>query len=81
VRGRMLWFNETRGDGAIECEDGQSYEVSAADFVTAPPVGRCAGREVTFEAARTGRRAVEVRMVEDDIPRRARARRAMRGSP
>ena len=39
----MRWFNETRGDGMIECEDGEGYQVLAADFVTAPPVGRCAG--------------------------------------
>ena len=48
--GRMRWFNELRGDGMIECEDGEAYQVFAADFVTAPPVGRCAGIEVTFRA-------------------------------
>ena len=43
----------------IECEDGEGYQVLAADFVTAPPVGRCAGIEVTFRAGEPGH-AVEV---------------------
>ena len=43
----------------IECEDGEAYQVLAADFVTAPPVGRCAGIEVTFRAGEPGH-AVEV---------------------
>ena len=43
ARRRMRWFNEDRGDGMIECDDGEPYQVLAADFVTAPPVGRCAG--------------------------------------
>jgi hypothetical protein len=80
VLGKMRWFNEARGDGMIECEDGEPYQVLAADFVTAPPVGRCAGVEVTFRAAEPGR-AVDVALSEDDIPRRARLRshRVMRG--
>ena len=78
--GRMRWFNETRGDGMIECEDGEPYQVLAADFVTAPPVGRCAGIEVRFRAAEPGR-AIEVTLSEEDVPRRARLRshRVMRG--
>jgi hypothetical protein len=78
--GRMRWFNETRGDGMIECEDGEPYQVLAADFVTAPPVGRCAGIEVRFRAAEPGH-AVEVTLNEEDVPRRARLRshRVMRG--
>ena len=76
----MRWFNETRGDGMIECEDGEAYQVLAADFVTAPPVGRCAGIEVTFRAAEPGR-AVDVALSDEDAPRRARLRshRVMRG--
>jgi hypothetical protein len=80
VLGRMRWFNEMRGDGMIQCEDGEPYQVLAADFVTAPPVGRCAGVEVTFRAAEPGH-AVDVALSEDDVPRRARLRshRVMRG--
>ena len=77
----MRWFNEVRGDGMIECEDGEPYQVLAADFVTAPPVGRCAGIEVTFLAGDPGQ-AVQVAWSPDDVPaRRARLRshRVMRG--
>ena len=77
----MRWFNEDRGDGMIECADGEPYQVHAADFVTAPPVGRCAGVEVTFRAAEPGH-AVEVVVLSDDgATRRARLRshRVMRG--
>ena len=52
----MRWFNEVRGDGMIECEDGEPYQVLAADFVTAPPVGRCAGIEVSFPRRGAGAR-------------------------
>lgn len=78
--GRMRWFNEERGDGMLECEDGEPYQVLAADFITAPPVGRCAGVEVTFRAAEPGH-AVDVALSEEDVPRRARLRshRVMRG--
>lgn len=79
--GRMRWFNEVRGDGMIESEDGEPYEVLAADFVTAPPVGRCAGIEVTFRAEDPGH-AIEVTLSEEGVPaRRARLRshRVMRG--
>lgn len=78
--GRMRWFNETRGDGVIECEDGDPYQVLAADFVVAPPVGRCAGTEVTFQTSSTGR-ATDVKLIEADAPRRARLHsHRMRGS-
>ena len=78
--GKMRWFNETRGDGMIECEDGEPYQVLAADFVTAPPIGRCAGVEVTFRAAEPGH-AVDVVVSEENDSRRARLRshRVMRG--
>ena len=79
--GRMRWFNETRGDGMIECENGDPYQVLAADFVAAPPVGRCAGIEVTFQTADPGH-AIEVTLSEEGLPaRRARLRshRVMRG--
>ena len=77
----MRWFNETRGDGMIECEDGDGYQVLAADFVTAPPVGRCAGLEVTFRAAEPGHAVEVVLLGEEGATRRARLRshRVMRG--
>ena len=76
----MRWFNELRGDGMIEGEDGESYQVLAADFVAAPPVGRCAGVAVTFRTAEAGR-AAEVVVTDESVSRRARLRshRVMRG--
>ena len=82
MNGRMRWFNEIRGDGMIEIEDGDGYQVLAADFVAAPPVGRCAGLEVTFRPNEAGR-AVEVALLnEEGNPRRARLRshRVMRST-
>ena len=69
----MRWFNELRGDGAIESDDGESYTVLAADFVGAPPVGRCAGLEVVVQVDETSR-ATEVTVSEHAEPRRARLR-------
>jgi hypothetical protein len=81
MNGRMRWFNELRGDGMIEGEDGDAYQVLAAGFVGAPPVGRCAGLEVTFRAGGPGQ-AVEVAVNDGVDPRRARLRshRVMRST-
>jgi hypothetical protein len=72
VQGQLRWFNEERGDGVIESEDGVRYTVLANDFRVAPPVGRCAGLEVVFSAADD--RATEVTLLEYADPRRARLR-------
>jgi hypothetical protein len=69
----MRWFNELRGDGVIESDEGDPYTVLAADFVGSPPVGRCAGLEVVFQAAETSQ-ATEVTLLEQANPRRARLR-------
>ena len=72
MRGHMKWFNEERGDGLIESEDGDAYTVSTADFVVAAPVGRCAGMEVLFDP--DGTQATAVTLTEQSDPRRARIR-------
>ena len=69
----MAWFNESRGDGLIRDANGATYEVASDGFVGSPPVGRCAGKAVTFETDAEGR-AVNVLLTEDDAPRRARMR-------
>jgi hypothetical protein len=83
VNGTMIWFHEERGEGFLRAEDGERLPVDVEGFVgRAAPVGRCAGLAVTFTVAeRDGeRRAVDVSLVESDIPRRARRRASgMRG--
>jgi hypothetical protein len=72
MQGQLRWFNEERGDGVIESEDGVRYTVLASDFRVAPPVGRCAGLEVVFSADEG--RAIEVTLLTYADPRRARLR-------
>jgi hypothetical protein len=83
VNGTMIWFHEERGEGFLRAEDGERLPVDVDGFVgRAAPVGRCAGLPVTFTVAeRDGvRDAVDVSLVENDIPRRARRRASgMRG--
>ena len=75
----MLWFNEDKGHGFIETDDGERLYVDAAGFTEAHPVGPCAGLPVEFEIFEgpDGRSAVQTRLVESIAPRRAR-RRGMR---
>jgi hypothetical protein len=83
VNGTMIWFHEERGSGFLRAEDGERLPVDVDGFVDrAAPVGRCSGLPVTFTVAeRDGVRiAVDVSLVESDIPRRARRRTSgMRG--
>jgi hypothetical protein len=79
MRGEMLWFNEEDDAGAIRSDDGVRVGVVGADFVDGVrPVGRCAGRPVTFQLAGADddRRAVEVRLEDAPAARRARLRRS-----
>ena len=83
MNGTMIWFHEQRGEGFLRAEDGERLPVDLDGFVgRAAPVGRCAGLPVTFTVAeREGERiAVDVSLVENAIPRRARRRASgMRG--
>ena len=82
VMGTMLWFHETKGYGFIETEDGERLYVGREGFDGSAPVGRCAGLPVRFGIdEQDGRRvAVNVALVTDDAPRRARRRGSgMRG--
>lgn len=79
----MLWFNEEKGHGFIRTEAGERLFVDWTGFVDGlPPVGRCAGKLVTFEREEDdeGSRAVGASLVELVEPRRARLRgRGIRG--
>lgn len=75
-RGKMLWFNEEKGHGYIETEEGERLYVEGTGFQVAPPVGSVAGLVVEFTIAEgpDGRFAEATRFVEDISPRRARRR-------
>ena len=80
----MLWFDEAKDYGFVLTEDGERLRVERDGFVDgAAPVGRCARRPVNLSVAeRDGERlAVDVSLVAEESPRRARRRSAsMRSS-
>ena len=77
VRGAMLWFDEAKDYGFIRTDEGERLYVDRAGFVDgAAPVGRCAGLPVELSVGeRDGERfAVDVSLVSEEPPRRARRR-------
>jgi cold shock CspA family protein len=73
----MLWFDEAKDYGFIRTEEGERVYVDRDGFVDgAAPVGRCAGRPVELSVdERDGERfAVDVSLVSEQPPRRARRR-------
>ena len=77
MNGRMLWFDEAKDYGFIRTQEGERLYVDRDAFVDrAAPVGRCAGMEVRLNVGeRDGERvAVEVSLVTEEAPRRARRR-------
>ena len=75
MNGTMLWFDEAKDYGFILADDGERLYVDRDGFVErAAPVGRCAQRPVRLTVAeRDGRRiAVDVTLVVEEAPRRAR---------
>jgi cold shock CspA family protein len=75
-RGKMLWFNEEKGHGYIETDEGERLYVAGTGFQLAPPEGSVAGLVVEFTIAEgpDGRFAEATKFVEDISPRRARRR-------
>ena len=77
LTGSMLWFHEKKGYGFIRTEDGERVYVEREGFVGgSAPIGRCAGLPVQLGVEeKAGRRvAVNVTLVTEDAPRRARRR-------
>ena len=72
----MLWFNEEKGHGYIQTDDDERLYVDAEGFPDGHPVGACAGLVVEFviDGNGDGRRALQVQLVEEVAPRRARRR-------
>ena len=70
MRGKLLWFNETKGFGFIRTEEDERLYVHRSGFEPGQaPVGRCAEKLVTFERETAdvegGYCAVAVSIVED----------------
>jgi cold shock CspA family protein len=79
MRGTMIYFNEEKDVGFIRTEDGARVQVVRGDFVGHAPVGRCSGLEVEFLLTESDEpEAVEVSLIEEDAPRRARRRSSRR---
>ena len=77
MNGAMLWFDEAKDYGFILTDAGERLYVARDGFVDgAAPVGRCARRPVCFNIVEhEGQRiAVEVSLVSEEPPRRARRR-------
>jgi hypothetical protein len=72
MTGTMFYFNEEKDVGAIKSDEGERLEVHRSGFVPGhAPVGRCSGLPVVFSLSEDGL-AVDVAMVEEANPRRAR---------
>jgi hypothetical protein len=79
VKGAMLWFDEAKDYGFVLTDDAERLRVERDGFVDgAAPVGRCARRPVNLSVReRDGERiAVDVSLVPEESPRRARRRSA-----
>ena len=77
MQGTMLWFNEVKDVGVITTDDGDRFPVHGTGFRNGDkPKGRCAGTVVSFRLAGTDgdARAVDVSLVAEIAPRRARLR-------
>ena len=77
VKGTMLWFDEAKDYGFVLTDEGERLRVDRDGFVDgAAPVGRCARRPVKLSVReRDGERiAVDVSLVAEESPRRARRR-------
>jgi hypothetical protein len=73
----MLWFDEAKHYGFILTDDDERLYVDRDGFVDgAAPVGRCARRPVRFNIVERDRQriAVDVVLVSEEAPRRARRR-------
>ena len=79
MQGTMLWFNDSKDVGVITTEDGERVPVEGGAFEQGQrPKGRCAGTPVAFrlDGDEHARHAVDVTMIAEVAPRRARMRHA-----
>ena len=83
LKGAMLWFNEAKGFGFIQTDEGERIRVERDGFVAGQvPVGRCATRRVQLTAidGESGRLAIDVSFVDEPTGGRARRRSGGRSS-
>jgi cold shock CspA family protein len=79
MRGTMIWFNAEKGHGFIRTEQDERLYVASSGFESGyGPELRCKGLEVHFDRqdAEGGARAVNVVLITQVDPRRARLRNA-----
>ena len=77
MKGAMLWFDEAKAYGFILTEEGERLYVNRDGFIDgAAPIGRCAGLPVNLSIGDRGgdRIAIDVSLVSEEPPRRARRR-------
>jgi hypothetical protein len=77
VNGAMLWFDDAKDYGFILTDEGERLHVGREGFVDgAAPSGRCARLPVELSIGeRDGKRiAIDVSLVSEEPPRRARPR-------
>jgi hypothetical protein len=77
MKGTMLWFDEVKDYGFVLTDKGERLRVDRDGFVDgAAPVGRCARRPVNLSVRERDeeRIAVDVSLVAEESPRRARRR-------
>jgi cold shock CspA family protein len=78
LRGKMLWFNETKNHGVISTDEAERLPVDGSAFEDEPPHGPCSGLVVEYdlEAGDGDPRPARVRLVPEPEARRARRRRS-----
>jgi cold shock CspA family protein len=79
MRGTMIWFNADKGHGFIRTEQDERLYVSNSGFESGyGPEVRCKGLEVHFDRQdeEGDARAVNVALISQVEPRRARVRNA-----
>jgi cold shock CspA family protein len=79
MRGTMLWFNAAKRQGSIQTDEGERLRVEEHAFAPGQLLGdRCRGTVVSFDRIDSPSgdgRAIDVSVVPQPAPRRARARR------
>ena len=81
MRGKMIWFNETKDHGFIRTDEDERLSVLGPDFAGGVrPVGRCADSVVTFDISERSctRHATNVVFEPEEVARRARLRSGLR---